>query len=88
MKKRTQNNENNYNYCPTSYIDRDTRLGITLGDWRKEQANSAGLQQISQTGSNNYSRDDKEVRDHFRNYFCSTAGSLDWQLLRVTRDRA
>ena len=87
-KKRTKNNENNYNYCPTSYIDRDTRLGITLGAWRKEQANSAGLQQISQMGSNNYSRDAKEVRDDFRNYFCSTEGSLDWQLLRVTRDRA
>ena len=88
MKKCPQNNENNYNYCPTWYIDRDSRLGITLGDWRKEQANSAGLQQISQMGSNNYSRDAKEVRDDFRNYFCSTEGSLDWQLLRVTRDRA
>ena len=88
MKKRTQNNDNNYNYCPTSFIDRDTRLGITLRDWSKEQTNSAGLQQISQMGSNNYSRDAKEVRDDFRTYFCSTEGSLDWPLLRVTRDRA
>ena len=88
MKKRTQNNENNYNYCTTLYIDRDTRLGKTLGNWRKEQANSAGLQQISQVGSNNYSWDAKEVRNDFKNYFCSTEGSLDWKLLRVTRDRA
>ena len=81
MKKRIQNNENNYNYCPTSYADRDTRLGLTLGDWRKEHGNTAGLQQISQMGA-------KEVRDDFKSYFCSTEGSLEWQLLRVTRERA
>ena len=88
MKRRIQNYENNYNYCPTSYADRDTRLGLTLGDWRKEHGNTAGLQQISQMGSNNYSRDAKEVRDDFKTYFCSAEGSLEWQLLRVTRDRA
>ena len=88
MKNRIQNNENNNNYCPTSYADRDTRLGLTLGDWRKEHGNTAGLQQISQMGSNNYSRDAKEVRDDVKRYFCSTEGSLEWQLLRVTRDRA
>ena len=88
LKKHIQNTENNYNYCSTSYANRDTRLGLTLGDWRTEYGNTAGLQQISQMGSNNYSRDAKEVRDDFKSYFCSTEGSLEWQLLRVTRDRA
>lgn len=88
MKKRTQNNENNYNYCTTSCMDRDTKSGITLGDWRRENANSAGLQQISQIGSKNYSRDAKQIRDDFKNHFCSTERSFDWQLLRVTRNRS
>ena len=46
MKKRIQNNKNNYNYCPTSYADRETRIGLTLRDCRKEHGNTAGLQQI------------------------------------------
>ena len=88
MKKRILNSENNYNYCPTSYADRDTRLGSTLNDWGKEHGSTAGLQQILEMGSNNYSCDAKEVRDVFKSYFCFAEGSLVWQLLRVTRDRA
>ena len=60
----------NYSYCPTSYADRDTRSGVTAGDWRKEDSID-GLQPISPQGSNNYSREAKEVRDDFKNYFCS-----------------
>ena len=53
-----------------------------------EHGNTAGLQQISQMGSNNYLHDGKGVQDDFTPYFCSSEGSLEWQLLRVSRDRA
>ena len=85
MKKCTNVNENNYSYCPSSYTDKDTSSGLTLGDWRKEQTNSAGLKPIPQIGSNNYSREAKEVRNDFKRYFCSPEGSVEWQLERVTR---
>ena len=38
---------------------------------------------IYNAGLNNYSRDAKQMRDDFTNYFVSTEGSLDWQLERV-----
>ena len=83
MKKCT--NVNNYNYCPSSYTDKDTTSGLILGDWRKEHVSSVGLQNIAQIGSNNYSREAKEVREDFKNYFCSSEGAVEWQVDRVTR---
>ena len=77
MKKRIQNNEINYTYCTTSYADRDTRLGGTLGDWRKEHGNAAGLQQILQMDLNNYSHNAKEVQDDIKTYFYSAEGLLE-----------
>ena len=85
MKKCTNQENNNYSYCPSSYTDYDTSSGFQAGNWRKEHVNNAGLQPIPQIGSNNYSREAKEVRDGFKDYFCSPEGSLEWQLERVTK---
>ena len=82
MKKRSKNN---YNYCPTSYTDTDGSSGFRPGDWRKENSNCAGLESLPQIGSNNYSKDAKQVRDSFKEYFCSTEGEVEWQLDTVTR---
>jgi len=74
MKKCTYQFENNYSYCPPSYIDNESSYGFQAGDWRKE---NVGLRQIQQIGSNNYSREAKEVRDRFKNYFCSPKDHLN-----------
>ena len=86
MKRCTNAEKNkNYSYCSPSYTDQETRSGMKLGVWRKEQENTGGLQQIQQTGSNNYSRDASTVRNNVKNYFCSPEGSIEWQMERVKR---
>ena len=79
MNKCSNVHEDNYSYCSSSYTDKDTSSGLTPGDWRKEQGNNTGLEQIPQIGSNNHSREAKEVRDDFKNLFCSPEGSVEWQ---------
>ena len=84
MKKRACQSEN-YSYCPPSYVDQENRSGVVPGDWRKEEAVCDGLLLIQKLGSNNYSKSAKEVCDHFKNYFCSPEGPVEWQVEKVTR---
>ena len=84
MKKRVSQIEN-YSYCPPSYVDQESHSGIVLGDWRKEETICDALQSIQKLGSNNYSKSAKEVRDRFKNYFCSTEGAVEWQVEKVIR---
>ena len=74
-------------YCPADFIDSEVEGTLTNGGWRNNSATQAMLP-ISQMGSNNYSRSAKETRDNFRDYFCSAAGSVPWQLnaVRSTQD--
>ncbi|XP_065675624.1 uncharacterized protein LOC136091841 [Hydra vulgaris] len=81
MKKRSANN---YLYCPTNYTDIDGPAGFRPGDWRQDNSCSAALQPLS-SGSNNYSKDAKQVRDDFKEYFNSPEGELEWQLDLVNR---
>ena len=63
-------------YCPTGYED---------GEWRQEEdIQTEGLQPLSSAGSHNYSRDAKQVRDDFRDYFIG-AGAVSWQWDYVSR---
>ena len=84
MKKRVTQCEN-YSYCLPSYVDQESRSGVAPGDWRKEETVCDGLESIQKLGSNNYSKSAKEVRDRFKNYFCSTEGEVEWQVEKVTR---
>jgi len=59
---------------------------MKLGDWRKEQEHTGALQQIQQTGSNNYPWEASRVSNNFKNYFCSQEGSIEWERERVQRD--
>ena len=69
----------NYNaYCPLDFVDREVQGQVMQGQWRTDVHNQA-LQDVSNIGSNNYSRDAKNVRDNYRDYFCSDAGSVPWQ---------
>ena len=79
------NAENDLNYCPPNYTDTEGPCGFRPGDWRKENTPSSALETIPQISSNNYSREAKEVRDDFKEYFCSPAGSVEWQVDMVTR---
>ena len=79
------NNANSNGYCPANYVDTDGPSGERPGDWRREENSSFALQPLNNAGSNNYSRNAKQIREDFTNYFLSTEGSLNWQLERVTR---
>ena len=46
-----------------------------------------GLLPLMRAGSNNYSKSAKEIRDDFRDYFCSEEGSVSWQWETVLRTR-
>lgn len=63
-------------YCPAGYAE---------GEWRNNDTETDGLVPLSNAGSNNYSRDAKQVRDDFRDYFVSPQGSVEWQWDAVTR---
>ena len=84
MKKRANQSEN-YSYCPQSYVDQMSRSGVVPGDWRKEETVCGGLLSIQKLGSNNYPKSAKEVRDRFKNYFCSPEGAVEWQVEKFTR---
>ena len=71
--------ESRNRYFPSGYADEETSVGVRAGGWRAEGDN-LGLNEINQIGSANYSRDAKQVRDGFRDYFFSEDGSLAWQL--------
>ena len=58
MKKRSANN---YHYCPTKYTGINGLAGFRPGDWRKGNLCSAALRPLTQSGSNNYSKDAKQV---------------------------
>ena len=71
--------ESRNRYFPSGYADEETSDGVRAGGWRAEGDN-LGLNEINQIGSATYSRDAKQVRDDFRDYFFSEDGSLAWQL--------
>ena len=55
------------------------------GTGEKRETNSGmGLQPISKTGSNNYSKDAASVRERYQEYFVSE-GVVEWQWELVSR---
>lgn len=71
-------------YCPPNYIDLEFNGAVRQGQWRSENANQVGIQDITNLGSNNYSLNAKAVRDSFRDYFNSSVGAVPWQDALVT----
>lgn len=70
-------------YCPPDYVDLELNGSFKLGGWREDNENT-GMLNITNLGSNNYSLEAKTVRDNFRDYFNSDAGSVPWQNEMVT----
>ena len=57
----------NSRYCPSGYADTPTRPV----DWRNIICDTDALQSINRAGSNNYSKDAKDIREKYRDYFVS-----------------
>ena len=72
-------------YCPPGFTDNETGLSLQSGTWRQENLPNEGLISISHTGSNNYAKSAKDVRDIYKDYFSSAAGAVPWQYEMVTR---
>ena len=72
-------------YCPPTFIDQETPSGMRQGDWRYEIRDYQGLAPLNrQLGSNNYSRNAKQLRELFNDFFNSPAGQVPWQFDMVT----
>ena len=74
-------------YCPPGFADTENSYGFKKGAWRNEVEafhSTAGLADIQQLGSNNYSKIAKRIRENFCDYFMSEAGQVPWQLKHVT----
>ena len=80
----TENEVNNQNYCPQTYIDQDCPNGLQLGEWRCNKQNIQGMLPISSNASNKYSEDARMVRDSYKEFF-NNEGAVDWQWERVNR---
>ena len=74
----------NNRYCPRNFVDCDGPSGFEAGEWRRNRANFGGLQPISQSGSNNYSKDAASVRHGYKNFF-NNEGAVEWQWELVTQ---
>ena len=71
-------------YFPDTFVDQEVNFKLVKGEWRKEHI-STGMQSIHNTGSHNFSREAKDLRDDFKEHFNSDFGSVPWQMGMVTR---
>ena len=61
--------EDNYNYCPTNFVDQDGPNGLVPGEWRRDSDDITGLVNIRRAGSNNHSRNAFQIRNEFKELF-------------------
>ncbi|KAJ8049122.1 Protein ALP1-like [Holothuria leucospilota] len=75
----------NDQYCPSVYTDTENEDGSPANDgqWRTDAAYA--LRNLTQTGSNMYTRDACDIRNNFKQYFVSEAGSVPWQEQYIRR---
>lgn len=78
-----RNNDMRNLYCPQNLIGQEIQGGIEPGEWRSGNF-SNDLQDILNTGSSNYTRVAKIVRDDFHDYLNSIESSVPWQLRTVS----
>ena len=75
--------ENNYSYRSSGYADRATLEGFVPGEWRKDTKSLTGIQDLTHTGSNIYSKQAAVICDKFKRCF-NCEGGVDWQWTVVT----
>ena len=70
-------------YCSLGYLDCEHGAGgFVAGEWRNELHHMPDIRLL---GSNRHSRDAREVRNEFMEYFNSPLGAVSWQHAMVTR---
>ena len=62
---------------PPEYLDREVYGDIRPGSWRNENNNC--LAPMTKLGSNNFSRDARQIHGDFKDFFNSIQGSVPWQ---------
>ena len=76
-------------YCPPGFTDRQAiNDSQKYGEWRVVTENDCGLTSLPHAGSNNYSKDAKQIRDDFRHYFNSPEGEVPWQYDMISATRS
>ena len=85
LMKRSTSDENRY--CPPGFVDFERNNGVVRGAWRDEVANGTGFGELKRVGSNNFSKNAKEVREIFCDYVNSEAGKISWQINSVAVNR-
>ena len=76
------------NYCTPGFADYQVINGQRNGEWRAVAQNDNGLASLTQVGSHNYSKDAKQIRDGFCQYFNSSEGEVPWQYDMVSATRS
>lgn len=61
--------------CPPGFVDFERNNQIVRGAWRNEVYNETGFRELKRTGSNNFSKNAKDVRENVN----SEAGRVPWQ---------
>ena len=74
-------------YCPSGYIDYEKNNQVIKGSWRRVIESDSGLYDLRRVGSNNYTKNAKEIRDTFCDYVNSTAGEVPWQNTMISVKR-
>ena len=75
----------NARYIPSGFVDSEDSSGkIKPGSWREiVDAEGSGWHPVNRLGSNNSSKEAKELRQKFMDYFNSSQGSLPWQVEHI-----
>ena len=73
---------------PPGFTDYQAVNGQRDGEWRAVTQNDNGLVSLTQAGSNNYSKDAKQFRENFCQYFNSPEGEIPWQYDMISATRS
>ena len=74
-------------YAPPRFVDcEDDNNKFIPGEWR-QQVENIGFGALGQMSSNNHCKSAAQIRDDFKNYFLTDAGSLPWQSKVADRGR-
>lgn len=71
----------NTGYCPKGFADQEDENGqVILGSWRNAvPPNSMYGNSLCSKGTGRTSQKAFSIREHFKLYFSSEVGKLDWQ---------
>ncbi|XP_065067590.1 putative nuclease HARBI1 [Rhopilema esculentum] len=73
-------------YCPNGFVDSEDSSGQILpGEWRRLASDGMGLQNIQRVRGSRHTANATAIRNALKQYLCSEAGSVPWQLAYIQR---